>query len=286
MRADDFYALAKGAVTHVPWLYTRLARNRAGGTGAATYCYGVWFKHLTLLSEIGTDRVPATVIELGPGGSLGTGCAALFSGAARYIGVDALPLADNAGNARVARELLEMFRTRAPFRPSGWPDFSRHLRNGFPIVLDGLDLASGKADAVLDGMLTEYRAPWSGGDFVDPGSGDLVFSHSVLEHIMDLPAAMRAAYRALRPGGLMSHQFDLQSHGITRTWDGHRAMSDRVWRAAVGRRAFTINRLPYSAVVHAIEAAGFEIVTGRRCIAHPTMSRAELRPDWAGCSDE
>jgi SAM-dependent methyltransferase len=281
MRTDVLYALAKGSVTYVPWLYHALARNREGNTASAAYCYGVWFKHFTLLREIGYGRVPSVIIELGPGGSIGTGVAAIYSGASQYIGVDANALSNPARNRAVALELASLFRRRVPIAVKGWPDFSRHLdSSGRPPAAP----AEPDADDALARAL--YKAPWTSEGVVEANSADLVFSHSVLEHVFDLPAAMRAAYRWLKPGGLMSHQFDLQSHGVTRAWDGHRAMGDRLWRAAVGRRPIPINRLPYSAILRAIEEAGFEILNERRCIAEPTLSRDALRPDWAACSDE
>jgi ubiquinone/menaquinone biosynthesis C-methylase UbiE len=39
-----------------------------------------------------------------------------------------------------------------------------------------------------------------------------VFSHAVLEHVYDLPAAARELYRVTRPGGLHRHQIDFRDH--------------------------------------------------------------------------
>lgn len=43
---------------------------------------------------------------------------------------------------------------------------------------------------------------------------DLVFSHSVLEHVEDLEGFMRACLRGLKPGGSMHHMIDLSGHGV------------------------------------------------------------------------
>jgi hypothetical protein len=262
----------------------------------------VWFKHLTLLSEIGCNSVPSVVVELGPGGSLGAGCAALFSGANCYIGVDAYSLADGAQNSTIASDLLRLFQDRAPFRPKGWPDFSCHLDDRwFPsnILTESVlnaSLSPSRVETILrdasrpglSGKLSmvNYRAPWRGVDAIEANSVDLVFSHSVLEHIADLPLTVNAAYHWLKPGGLMSHQFDLQSHGITRAWDGHRAFSDALWRIVLGKRRWLINRLSYTAIIEAIAGAGFDIVKQERCIGVPTLPRAALKGAWTACSDE
>ena len=80
----------RGAATYIPGLYKvvskwRKASAHGGETDNAAYCYEVWLKHLTLLWANGMRTIPDTVAELGPGDSLGTGLAALLSGANHYL---------------------------------------------------------------------------------------------------------------------------------------------------------------------------------------------------------
>jgi hypothetical protein len=78
----------KGAATYIPGLdkvASKWRKRGTGGTDTAAYCYEVWLKHLTLLWANGMRTIPDTVAELGPGDSLGTGLAALLSGANHYL---------------------------------------------------------------------------------------------------------------------------------------------------------------------------------------------------------
>ena len=74
--------LIKGFATFVPGL-NRLLQVRTGGTGSARYCYSIWMRYLVMAYESGLPTRPDVAAELGPGKSLGVGCAALLSGANR-----------------------------------------------------------------------------------------------------------------------------------------------------------------------------------------------------------
>src|SRR6202165_1423753 len=91
----------KGAASYIPGLYKVVSKWRnvgTGGTDTAAYCYEVWLKHLTLLWANGMRTIPDTVAELGPGDSLGTGLAALLSGANRYYALDVVHYANTPRN--------------------------------------------------------------------------------------------------------------------------------------------------------------------------------------------
>ena len=106
---DVLRLVAKGLATWVPGAGYAIDLGAGGKTGSAAYCYGVWLKHLTLLWQHGMRSMPGTVLELGPGSSLGTGLAALLSGAERYLALDAVRYAEPRLDTLVLHELRRRF---------------------------------------------------------------------------------------------------------------------------------------------------------------------------------
>ena len=56
------------------------ADRGAVGRSTGAYCYSVWMRHLSIITKVVPSFSPRVVVELGPGHSLGVGCAALLSG--------------------------------------------------------------------------------------------------------------------------------------------------------------------------------------------------------------
>jgi hypothetical protein len=110
-------------VPGIPWL-----RGGTGGTSSACYCYSVWLRHLVMARRAGLRPSLDVVAELGPGDSIGTGLAALLSGAGKHVGLDVVPFASNAQNVRIFEELVALFKTRADIHNGH--EFQRDLRIG------------------------------------------------------------------------------------------------------------------------------------------------------------
>jgi SAM-dependent methyltransferase len=265
----------KGAATMVPGLHRLLARPGGGGsTDSADYCYGVWLKHMTFLWQSGMREMPASVAELGPGDSLGVGLAALLSGASRFYALDAVTYSSPEKNLRMLDELVDRFTKRAPRPTKGWPDFDGYLdARLFPghILTDRAlekSLAPRRIAAIRNAIarpeqggdiVVKYIAPWTSESALEASSVDLICSHSVLEHVRDVPATVGCCFAWLRPGGWMSHQIDFTSHGITKAWNGHWQYPEWLWKIIIGARPYLINRHPGSTHVRMLEAAGFRI---------------------------
>src|SRR4030095_12333669 len=98
--------ILKGLLTYIPGLHGTFKKGTTGGTDSARYCYGVWLKHLTLLWANGLQEMPATIVELGPGDSLGTGLAALLTGVKRYYALDVVRFANPERNMMIFEELV------------------------------------------------------------------------------------------------------------------------------------------------------------------------------------
>ena len=288
--ARDVYLMLKGMLTFVPGVQkTFFDRTSGGGTGSAEYCYGVWLKHLCLLWEHGMRAMPRTVVEFGPGASLGTGFAALLSGAERYIALDAVRHAKSAQSEPIFRRLIELFQTRAPRPRKGWPDFDGLLDGKlFPSHI----LSDARLAATLDAKRLQslpgamrYRTLNEAHPVAD-GEADLVFSHVVLCHVEDLNDVYARCARYLKPGGWMSHQTDFASRQLLKEWNGHLKYGESQWKIMQGRRPYFVNRDRLSTHLELLHKHGFETKAVLRAVRHDGIDRARLAPRWSAISEE
>jgi SAM-dependent methyltransferase len=287
--------LLTGLATYAPG-FERLSERSTGGTDSAEYCYQVWLRHLILAHDQGLPTDPQTVLELGPGDSLGTGIAALLTGARTYIAVDLVEYAAGATTAELVGPLCELLSQRSPAtvpalpdRPTDFPhdvlDSERLKASLDPERVRAVRAAAMEPGREHDGILVEYHAgPRKSLEL--EGTADLVFSQAVLEHVDDLEQAYGRIYAALRPGAYTSHTIDFKSHSFARTWDGHWTFSDRSWSLIRGRRRFAINRVPLSRHLELMETAGLEIVHVYRTISPSAIARGELAPRFRSLTDD
>lgn len=292
----------KGLLTIIPGGRLILPKQVTGGTNSAHYCYEVWMKHLTMLRENGMQSIPETVAELGPGDSMGIGLAAMLSGANQYFALDVVEYSDTDSNIRILDELVDLFRARAAGPKNGWPDYSMYLSEGFPahILTDDLltttlsedrlamirRAISGKPNA-NDSVTIRYMVPWSDESVITENTVDVIVSHSVLEHVVDLPDTYKALYSWLKPGGFMSHQIDFTSHGLSETWNGYRAYPEFLWKIIVGKQTYLINREPYSTHLQLLKKNNFDIICNlKRYRQEEGISRSRLSARWKDISDD
>jgi hypothetical protein len=294
--------LAKGLATWIPGVHRAFNDLKSGtGTGTARYCYGVWLKHLTLLSAHGMRTMPTTVVELGPGSSIGTGLAALLSGAERYVGIDAVAHATPDANLGVFRELCQLFQQRAPRPNAGFPSYDQYLDAAlFPShVLTPQRLQATLAPERLNRLQDAVSAlsshsphpairyhMWNGRNGLGEAQVDLVFSHVVMNEIQDLDFAYERCSRWLRPGGWMSHHIDFSSLDTTPEWNGHRRYGELTWKLIAGRRPYFVNRETLGTHLGLMERKGFEIVEVIRGRRDDGLTREEHAPRWRSRPDD
>lgn len=295
-------SLIVGIATYIPGI-RRLTGRKTGGTVSARYCYAVWLRHLSMLHRSALPTTFETVAELGPGDSLGIGLAALLSSAQRYVALDVVRYAANTRNLQIFEELIALFRDRAPI-----PDEAefplvrpRLLSYAFPADI----LTSARLDvalhpkrlemirAAIDNPATSargsgsicYIAPWAPG-MIEDRTVDLIFSQTVLEFPRDLPGIYAEMYRWLKPGGIMSHEIDFKSVGITVEWNEHWSCSDALWRLAAGRRRHRLNREPHSTHIALLRTMGCRIVCDERTVQPSAITRSQLTPRFRHLTDE
>jgi hypothetical protein len=286
-----------GVASWIPGL-ARFSERTTGGTASPLYCYWAWLRHLVLGAEAGISTSPRAVAELGPGDSLGTGIAALLTGADRYRGLDVVEYARRDRDLLILEELIALIAARTAI-PEGRFGVPFLTSSAFPaeILTDdrlAAALARERVEAVRAavrvpgseerGIVCAYDPAWSGEAF-DREPTDLIFSQSVLQNVADLEGAYCAMHDSLREGGHISHEIDFGSHGFARTWDGHWSLSARTWRITRGRRSYAINRQPLSVHLALMEKAGFQTVDVRRVVATPALERRELAPEFRSLTD-
>lgn len=165
----------------------------------------------------------------------------------------------------------------------------------------GLHQHPGLAEYVAERLRSKVAL--RGGDItretqLAPGSFDLVYSASVLEHITDLRGAAREMFRLLKPGGSalhLYHSFFAPSGGhalgiFDSPW-GHLRVGDEAFRyfdelrpfeaeAAKGWWTRGLNRAPLGEVQGALLAAGFRLRLVQRSLA-PEAHLEGLTPELA-----
>jgi hypothetical protein len=257
------------------------------GTTTGAYCYSVWMRHQAIIAKALPEFSPRTVVELGPGDSLGIGCAALLSGAERYVGLDVVDHARPEHDVQVLNELVELFEKRAPIpNEKAFPNLQPRLSSyAFPKKIfaeDGprrIRVDPQRVEAIRAALLNRqpvlyddvplgYLAPWNERS-MDRDSTDLVITQAVLQDVSHgdrnskLASTFAAMARWLRPGGVMSHQINFAFPG-GETWNHHWRYSDTAWRLVRGNRPFFENRAPLSTYLALCEQNGCEVLSVRR----------------------
>lgn len=262
---------------------------------SARYCYSVWLRHLLAAHQNGLAPKLEVVAEIGPGHSIGTGLAALLSGAERYVAVDFVQYANVSGNLSVFEELLDLFARRAPIPDDEeFPNIYPKLENcRFPDWLPAVPsdakvrkirralASSGSRESCI-----RYFAPYDRGEVVVPGGADLLISQAVMEHVDDAEALYRASHGWLKPGAIASHVIDYRSHGTSKRWNGHWTYSEAAWGSIRGGRPYLLNRLTHSEHRERLAASGFDILADAPERMESEVLRDQLAPRFRAMSED
>jgi SAM-dependent methyltransferase len=306
--------LVKPILGGVKSLMPGVTYRHSSGTTSARYCYAVWTRHLAFAHRHGSPVAGATVVELGPGGTLGLSLAALLTGAGQAIALDVLPHASPERNRQVFTDLVALVRDRAPLPGDDeFPDVRPRvpgLRALEQVVDDAtlewalardrlarIDRDLGRAPTDPGATLIRYVIPWTA-DAVAPASADLVVSQAVLEYLRhdgrpdaseadrndELSRAFAAMHRWLRPGGLMSHQVDFTAP-FGPEWNAHWAVGDAAWALITARRPHYENRVALSGYLELCARHGFEVLAAEATPSGPGVARGRLAPRFRALPD-
>jgi SAM-dependent methyltransferase len=259
----------------VMWLKRRIGRHRGGNAhdhmpeDLAFACNRHAFSKIRPFAG---DLAGKTALEIGPGDNVGVAYAFLRSGCARVIAVERLTQIEI--DERAAR-ILRRIDGLVPSDGLRFDQLAR--RQGGRYVIDPARFQ----------IRTEV--------FEDLALGaplDVIYSNDVIEHVDDPRAVFRAAHRLLAPGGLFINNVDLSGHNCFE--DPARPLDfltceDGLW-ATMFSNVLTTNRVRYSDLVTAAEAAGFRVkqvdVLRRAEPAYLARVRPHLLPRYKALPDD
>ena len=142
-----------------------------------------------VLERCGTSISKSVVLEIGPGTNF----------------APQLVIAGKGAKVLVADRFL------APWNPSYHPEFYRRFldawREPCPALLKVIEKQCYPAD-----IITLIEEPIEELNSIPDQSVDVVISNAVMEHVVDLDAAIRELARIARPNGVQSHQVDFRDH--------------------------------------------------------------------------
>lgn len=270
--------------------------HKSLGTVSAEHCYSLFLRHITYLRMVGVTSVPRVVAELGPGSSMGTGFAALVAGAEKYYALDLVDHSNTELNLQIFDRIVALFESRTPIphrnehavtypelEDYAFPDFlaidqGAQFRERIAAIREDIRLKTGKHFVVA--------APWAQSEVMKRGSIDWLFSHSVMEHVDDVPRAYEAMGLWLKPSGYATHLIDFWAHDLTREWNGHWAIGKRVWRLLRGRRPYLLNRDWCAVHRRLAEEHGFTSRLERRSLRYDGLPRDRFVPPFRQMSEE
>jgi hypothetical protein len=266
-------------------------------------------RHQAIIAKAVPNHRAKTVVELGPGDSVGVGCAALLSGANRYIGLDVVDHLRPDHDIKVLDDLVSLFERRAPIPgDEQFPNLAPKLESyDFPtsmyadggpmrLRLDAQSVAAIRAALLADrtGVLYDdrplgYLAPWTDRS-VDASTADLVLTQAVLQDMSSagrhskLARTFASMAKWLARGGVMSHQINFAFPG-GESWNHHWRYSDAAWLMVRGNRPFFENREPLSTYLRLCEENGCEVVSVKR-VEQEGIPRERMAPRFRDLSEE
>ena len=216
-------------------LWQKMGLFRHGRMDQSGYLSGVFDSHISR-AGINADLAGKTVLELGPGDSVGTALLAASYGAKAYL-IDAGDFAVK--DVGFYQTLADDLKTRG----LNTPDIS-HTSNLNEI------LEACRACYLTNGVRSFTS--------IETGTIDIIFSQAVLEHVRkhEFLETMSECRRVLSDNGVASHRVDLKDHlggGLNNL-----RFRDNLWESDFFTKSgFYTNRIRYTEMLSLFKEAGF-----------------------------
>jgi hypothetical protein len=220
-----------------------------------------------------------TFLNFGAGdrNPMGLPLLAILAGASRGIALEPGPIRDDVVTATLQETLWDALRDPASYGLTA-TDLGR-LRDA--VDADALWRGDPLSTVLSKGCLELARAAGEKMSFA-PGSIDIVYSRSVLEHVMEIEMAMAELVRALKPGGIMLHHIGLDAHDSRDPisfYYAERGSADNFYSG--------LNLWRMSDYVNLFERLGCVVeVVSTETVPQARIDRSRLIPSFVGYSDE
>lgn len=202
---------------------------------------------------------------------------AILAGAAKGLVIEPGRLRTEVATATLQETLWDVVRDPGAYGLSA-ADLGR-LREA--LDADALWRGDALRDVLAKGRIEFIAMPGESAPLED-ASIDLVYSRSVLEHVLEMEAAMAKLVRALRPGGVMFHDVALDAH------DANDPISFYYAPRGQGVDAYSgLNFWRLSDYVALFESLGCSVeIAWTETIASSRIDRARLVPRFANRTDD
>ena len=269
--------LLRGLMTTIPVIGNQFIPLGTGGTDDESYCYSVWLRHHIMVTDSIGNFHPKTVVEIGPGDSIGVGLCALLLGAEKYIAFDPVPMQNRAMSLTLFDALVVRLRneSKTPISASAPYPPVRGIENISELISPAslaIALSSQRVDYLRRSVIEFVENQQSENiqfyilDLKEAGLdqsfrsiADWVFSQSTLQYVSDLNPVYKNISFMLKPQGVMSHQIDFTSIRTTKSWNGHWSVPDWLWNLARGNRFIWPSRACLDDHLDAIAKLGFSL---------------------------
>ena len=302
-------ALLKGVISYFPIKRKSLNIDDKQPGQSARYCYSVWLRHLVKTHESSQKTHFPSMVELGPGSSIGVGVLALLTGTNKYVGLDVVELNQAFNYETIIEEFILLLKNRTAIPDDKeFPRVHPKLLNySFPEHIFSAEFLKKTLHkdriATIKGMLKDFHNEnrfvskkemsiqfiKSGEDNMDQlpfNSADLVFSQAVLMAVSNLDETYSMIQQFLKKGGVTSHQIDFKSFNTSDKWNGHWTYSDTIWKIILGRKPYLINRAPYSIHASLHDKYGLKIIKAQKEYLNSDLSKSQLAPRFETMPDE
>lgn len=267
-------------------------RNSKAVGANSSYCYKVWLKQLNYWSTV-NEKVPKIVVEIGPGNSLGVGLAALISGSDKLYALERTQFWNIETNIRVFDELVEIFREEYKSKPLKLYSDEKNSDINFPSDILNKEhlkfcLKKKRLKKIRKELYKPFSSdnkyvcsviPWENKDIIEDDTVDFIFSHTVLQHVDNLPYTYAIMNKWLKKDGCISHKIDFKSMNSTKRWNGHWTLNELEWKLVTGGTNL-INREPLSSHLKFIRDNNFKIIHEIRDSSKNELSVNDLSDEF------